>query len=173
MTGLEARDRADIFIAHAFQERLVDLGEIRMNYASIGEPGRPALLLVPAQTESWWGYEQAMPLLAEPSARTRHSSLRDQAGVWRVDPSSDRFPVRALQQMARRPMVDRRLGWIAGGHPAGAAAACPRGATAYADGRPSQPERARRAAPEHEGVTCAHRITTALGLIRGIAIEVP
>lgn len=65
MTGLEARDRGDIFIAHAFQEQLVDLGEIRMNYASVGEPGRPALLLVPAQTESWWGYEQAMPLLAE------------------------------------------------------------------------------------------------------------
>lgn len=65
MTGLEARDRGDIFIAHAFQEQLVDLGEIRMNYASVGEPGRPPLLLVPAQTESWWGYEQAMPLLAE------------------------------------------------------------------------------------------------------------
>jgi pimeloyl-ACP methyl ester carboxylesterase len=65
MTGLEACDRADIFIPHAFEEQLVDLGEIRMNYASIGEPGRPALLLVPAQTESWWGYEQAMPLLAE------------------------------------------------------------------------------------------------------------
>jgi pimeloyl-ACP methyl ester carboxylesterase len=36
-----------------------------MNYATAGEPDRPALLLVPAQTESWWGYEQAMPLLAE------------------------------------------------------------------------------------------------------------
>jgi pimeloyl-ACP methyl ester carboxylesterase len=65
MTGLEARDRGDIFTAHAFQEQLVDLGEIRMNYASVGQSGRPALLLVPAQTESWWGYEQAMPLLAE------------------------------------------------------------------------------------------------------------
>jgi pimeloyl-ACP methyl ester carboxylesterase len=65
MTGLQARDRADIFISHAFPEQLVDLGEIRMNYATAGEPDRPALLLVPAQTESWWGYEQAMPLLAE------------------------------------------------------------------------------------------------------------
>jgi pimeloyl-ACP methyl ester carboxylesterase len=65
MTGLEARDRTDIFVPHAFDEQLIDLGEIRMNYATVGEPDRPALLLVPAQTESWWGYEQAMPLLAE------------------------------------------------------------------------------------------------------------
>jgi pimeloyl-ACP methyl ester carboxylesterase len=36
-----------------------------MNYATAGEPGLPALLLVPGQTESWWGYEPAMPLLAE------------------------------------------------------------------------------------------------------------
>jgi pimeloyl-ACP methyl ester carboxylesterase len=36
-----------------------------MNYATTGTPGLPSLLLVPAQTESWWGYEQAMPLLAE------------------------------------------------------------------------------------------------------------
>jgi hypothetical protein len=35
----------------------VDLGEIRMNYAVAGDP---AMLLVPAQTESWWGYEAAM-----------------------------------------------------------------------------------------------------------------
>jgi pimeloyl-ACP methyl ester carboxylesterase len=36
-----------------------------MNYATAGDAESPALLLVPAQTESWWGYEQAMPLLAE------------------------------------------------------------------------------------------------------------
>ena len=35
-----------------------------MNYAVSGDPGRPALLLVPGQTESWWGYEKALPLLA-------------------------------------------------------------------------------------------------------------
>ena len=28
-------------------------------------PPSPALLLIPGQTESWWGYEAAMPLLAE------------------------------------------------------------------------------------------------------------
>jgi pimeloyl-ACP methyl ester carboxylesterase len=65
MTRLEADERAGTFIPHAFDEQLVDLGELRMNYATVGESHRPALLLVPAQTESWWGYEQAMQLLAE------------------------------------------------------------------------------------------------------------
>ena len=36
-----------------------------MNYAVAGSAEKPALLLIPGQTESWWGYEQAMPLLAE------------------------------------------------------------------------------------------------------------
>ncbi len=65
MTTFEAEDRADIFVPHAHAEQLVDLGEIRMNYATVGSPELPALLLVPAQTESWWGYEQAMGLLEE------------------------------------------------------------------------------------------------------------
>src|SRR6478672_9900792 len=37
----------------------------RVRYATVGDPSSPALLLVPGQTESWWGYEVAMPLLAE------------------------------------------------------------------------------------------------------------
>ncbi len=65
MTGLEARDRAEIFVEHAQAEVLVDLGEVRMNHVIAGEPDRPALLLIPAQTESWWGYEPSIPLLAE------------------------------------------------------------------------------------------------------------
>ena len=36
-----------------------------MNYATLGDPSSPALLLIPGQTESWWGYEAAMPRLAE------------------------------------------------------------------------------------------------------------
>ncbi|MGI9147437.1 MAG: alpha/beta fold hydrolase [Chloroflexota bacterium] len=36
-----------------------------MNYASVGDPDLPALLLIPSQSESWWGYERALPLLAE------------------------------------------------------------------------------------------------------------
>jgi pimeloyl-ACP methyl ester carboxylesterase len=62
---LEAADRADTFVAHAYPEQLVDLGEVRFNYATAGDPSLPPLLLIPGQTESWWGYEAAMPLLAE------------------------------------------------------------------------------------------------------------
>jgi pimeloyl-ACP methyl ester carboxylesterase len=65
MAGYEAEDRADILVPHAFAEHRVDLGEIRMNYATTGADGLPPLLLVPGQSESWWGYETAMPLLAD------------------------------------------------------------------------------------------------------------
>ena len=65
MTILEAADRAATFVPHAYPEQTVDLGEVRMNYAVAGDPSLPALLLIPGQSESWWGYEAAMPLLAE------------------------------------------------------------------------------------------------------------
>jgi pimeloyl-ACP methyl ester carboxylesterase len=55
----------ETYVAHAIAEQLVDLGEIQMNYATVGDAASPALLLIPGQTESWWGYEAAMPLLAE------------------------------------------------------------------------------------------------------------
>jgi pimeloyl-ACP methyl ester carboxylesterase len=61
---LEAAERTGTFVPHAFPETLADLGEVRMNYATAGEPHLPALLLIPGQSESWWGYEAAMPLLA-------------------------------------------------------------------------------------------------------------
>lgn len=61
----EAGDRAEIFVPHAFDEHTVDLGEVRLNYAVAGDPSLPALLLIPSQSESWWGYERTMPLLAE------------------------------------------------------------------------------------------------------------
>ena len=65
MTYLEAEDRSATFVPHAFDERTVDLGEIRMNYATAGDASLPALLLIPGQSESWWGYEAAMGCLAE------------------------------------------------------------------------------------------------------------
>jgi pimeloyl-ACP methyl ester carboxylesterase len=65
MTVLEAADRPGTFVPHAYDEQVVDLGEVRMNYAVAGEESAPALLLIPGQSESWWGYEAAMPLLAE------------------------------------------------------------------------------------------------------------
>lgn len=42
----------DRFIPHGLPETLVDLGEIRMNYATAGSADLPALLLIPSQTES-------------------------------------------------------------------------------------------------------------------------
>jgi pimeloyl-ACP methyl ester carboxylesterase len=53
------------YVAHTVEERAVDLGEVQMNYATLGDAASPALLLIPGQTESWWGYEAVMPLLAE------------------------------------------------------------------------------------------------------------
>jgi pimeloyl-ACP methyl ester carboxylesterase len=64
MTSIDAERREGTFVPHGFEERTVDLGEVRMNYVVSGDPGLPALLLVPGQTESWWGYETALPLLA-------------------------------------------------------------------------------------------------------------
>ena len=52
-------------MAHRFPEQLADLGEVQMNYVVVGPATKPALLLIPGQTESWWGYEKALPLLAE------------------------------------------------------------------------------------------------------------
>jgi pimeloyl-ACP methyl ester carboxylesterase len=51
------------FVSHAYEERTAELGEVVMNYAETGSPANPALLLIPGQTESWWGYEQAMAIL--------------------------------------------------------------------------------------------------------------
>ncbi len=52
------------YVAHAFREQRFEAGEVALNYAVSGEADKPALLLIPGQTESWWGYEQALPLLA-------------------------------------------------------------------------------------------------------------
>ncbi len=65
MTVLDADTRADIFVCHEYPEQEVDLGEIRMNYATAGDASLPPLLLIPGQTESWWGYERAMAHLAD------------------------------------------------------------------------------------------------------------
>ena len=53
MTAQDASTREHIFIDHAYAERQVDLGEIRMNYATAGDASLPALLLIPGQTESF------------------------------------------------------------------------------------------------------------------------
>jgi pimeloyl-ACP methyl ester carboxylesterase len=56
---------AETYVSHAYDEHLADLGEVQMNYVVVGDESKPALLLIPGQTESWWGYEKALSLLAE------------------------------------------------------------------------------------------------------------
>jgi pimeloyl-ACP methyl ester carboxylesterase len=53
------------YVDHAFDEQSFDTGEVEINYATTGDRSRPALLLIPGQTESWWGYEQALGLLGD------------------------------------------------------------------------------------------------------------
>jgi pimeloyl-ACP methyl ester carboxylesterase len=65
MAAPAGRVETDIFVSHDLPEHEVDLGEIRMNYATAGAADRPALLLIPPQVQSWWTYEQVMPLLQE------------------------------------------------------------------------------------------------------------
>lgn len=55
---------AETYVAHAFDEHGIDLGEIVMNYAVADMADKPALLLIPGQTKSWWGYEKAMEILS-------------------------------------------------------------------------------------------------------------
>jgi pimeloyl-ACP methyl ester carboxylesterase len=56
---------SETYVPHAFPEKTIDTGEVTINYAVAGTRDKPAVLLIPGQTESWWGYEQAMDLLKE------------------------------------------------------------------------------------------------------------
>ena len=53
------------FVAHEYDEQRFDTGDVEINYVTTGDTSRPALLLIPGQTESWWGYEKALGLLEE------------------------------------------------------------------------------------------------------------
>lgn len=53
------------YTTHKYDEQLFDTGDAVINYATTGSPEKPAMVLVPGQTESWWGYEEAMGPLSE------------------------------------------------------------------------------------------------------------
>jgi hypothetical protein len=55
----------ETYVPHAYPEVTIDLGEVVMNYVAVGDRALPALLLVPGQTESWWGYEKGLGLIAK------------------------------------------------------------------------------------------------------------
>src|ERR1700684_1508798 len=56
---------AETYVAHAFAEKTIDTGEALINYAVAGPADKPALVLIPGQTESWGGYENARGLLQD------------------------------------------------------------------------------------------------------------
>lgn len=106
---VEAADHADIFKAHGFPEQTVDLGEVRMNYSVAGSEENPAILLIPGQTESWWGYENAMRLLSE-SYHVFAVDLRGQGrSTWTPGRYSlDNFGndlVRFIDLVIKRPVI--------------------------------------------------------------------
>lgn len=52
------------YVPHKYEEHLFDTGEVALNYATAGTPEKPAVVLIPGQTESWWGYEDAIGMLS-------------------------------------------------------------------------------------------------------------
>lgn len=99
----------DAFVPHAYVEQLVDLGEVAMNYAAAGPADAPALLLVPGQTESWWGYEKVMQRL-EARFRVYAVDLRGQGRTTRTPGryTADNIGndlVRFVQAVIKRPTI--------------------------------------------------------------------
>ena len=99
----------ETYVPHDFPERTADLGEIAMNYAVAGADTAPALLLVPGQTESWWGFEAAMKLLAD-DFRVHAVDLRGQGrssrtpGRYTLDNWGNDL-VRFIQLIVKRPVI--------------------------------------------------------------------
>ena len=99
----------ETFVPHDFPEHTADLGEIVMNYAVAGADSAPALLLIPGQTESWWGFEAAMKLL-ERDFRVYAVDLRGQGrssrtpGRYTLDNWGNDL-VRFIQFVIKRPAI--------------------------------------------------------------------
>lgn len=97
------------FVPHAYAEHSADLGEVTMNYAETGSRSNPPLLLIPGQTESWWGYEKVMPLL-EKDFHVFAVDLRGQGrsswtpGRYTLDNMGNDF-VRFIATVIKRPVV--------------------------------------------------------------------
>jgi pimeloyl-ACP methyl ester carboxylesterase len=99
----------ETYVPHDFPEQTADLGEIAMNYAVTGADSAPALLLIPGQTESWWGFEPAMKLLAA-DFRVYAVDLRGQGrssrtpGRYSLDNWGNDL-VRFIQLVIKRPTI--------------------------------------------------------------------
>ena len=97
------------YVPHAYTEQLFDTGEVLLNYATAGSAERPALVLIPGQTESWWGYEAAMGLLKD-HFQTFAVDLRGQGrssrtpGRYTLDNFGEDL-VRFIAFRIRRPVI--------------------------------------------------------------------
>ncbi|HEX5144700.1 MAG TPA: alpha/beta hydrolase [Mycobacterium sp.] len=97
------------YVAHQFAEQQFDTGEVLLNYAVTGNAGKPPLLLIPGQSESWWGYEAAMSLLG----KNFHVYAVDLRGQGRSTRTPGRYTfdnfgndlVRFLDDVIGRPAV--------------------------------------------------------------------
>jgi pimeloyl-ACP methyl ester carboxylesterase len=100
---------AETYVEHGYDEQTIDLGEVTMNYAVAGGADLPALLLIPGQTESWWGYEKAMKVLEE-RYRVYAVDLRGQGrstrtpGRYTLDNMGNDL-VRLIALEIRRPVI--------------------------------------------------------------------
>jgi pimeloyl-ACP methyl ester carboxylesterase len=100
---------SETYVKHAYDEQTVDLGEVKMNYVVQGSASSPALLLIPGQTESWWGYEKAIGLLKD----RFHVHAVDLRGQGRSTRTPGRYTldnmgndlVRFIALVIRRPTV--------------------------------------------------------------------
>ena len=125
----------ETYVPHDYPEHTVDLGEVIMNYAATGPESAPALLLIPGQTESWWGYEPAMKLL-EADFRGYAVDLRGQGrstrtpGRYTLDNMGNDL-VRFIQLVIKRPCIVAGLSsggvlscWLSAYAPPGLVRAC-------------------------------------------------
>ncbi len=125
----------ETYVPHGYPEQLFDTGEVQLNYVTAGEASRPALLLIPGQTESWWGYEAAIGLLKE-SFQLYAVDLRGQGrsgrtpGRYTLDNMGADL-VRFIQGVIKRPTVVSGLSsggvlsaWLSAYAPPGLVRAC-------------------------------------------------
>ena len=97
------------YVDHGYEERLFDTGEVTLNHVVVGKETNPALLLIPGQTESWWGYLGALPLLAEHF----HTHVVDLRGQGRSSRTPGRYTlnlmggdlVRFIDDVIGRPTI--------------------------------------------------------------------
>ncbi|HEY1710155.1 MAG TPA: alpha/beta hydrolase [Rhizomicrobium sp.] len=100
---------AETYVPHKYPEQMFDTGEVAINYAIAGVPSSPALLLIPGQTESWWGFEAAMDLLKD-DFQIFAVDLRGQGrsgrtpGRYTLDNMGNDL-VRVIQSVIGRPMI--------------------------------------------------------------------